>query len=460
MDTGLTEDEIAYAGIDGQRALLRSGRLTAVELLDTLLTRTARLDPQLGCYRTLFASAHDEARAADTALAAGEDRPLLGIPVAVKDNLPVAGHAPSQGTASPEPAATADAEIARRLRAAGAVLVGATRLPELALWPFTESATYGDTRNPWSLTHTPGGSSGGSAAAVAAGLVAVAHATDGGGSIRIPAACCGLVGLKPGVGLVSLKPASEHWHGLSSAGCVTRTVADTVTVLNVLQDKPLVVADPGPLRIGWTIKAPLPTPVHPEVRAALSSVVSLLEGLGHSTFPADPTYAGVQQSFLVRYLAGAADDLGALADPSVTEPRTRLVGALGRRLGGRPLRRALQLGRTAAGRLADLPQGAQVLLMPTMAGPPAQVGSLTGTRTLALAGRRVPFTPAWNVTGQPALSIPAGMSSDGTPLAVQLVGAPGSEALLLSVAAQLEKALDWPAARPPIASWSPGGVTA
>jgi len=453
MDTTLTEDEIAYAGIDGQRALLRAGRLTAVELLELLLARTARLDPHLGCYRTLFASAHEQARAADVALAAGDDRPLLGIPVAVKDNLAVAGHAPSQGTASPEPVGTTDAEIARRLRAAGAVIVGATKLPELALWPFTESMTFGDTRNPWSLAHTPGGSSGGSAAAVAAGLVAAAHATDGGGSIRIPAACCGLVGLKPGVGFVSLKPDTEHWHGLSSAGCVTRTVADTVTMLNVLQDRELTVTDPGPLRIGWTFKAPLPTPVDPELRAALDRVVEVLKGLGHSTFPADPAYAGVQESFLVRYLVGAADDLAKLADPSVTEPRTRLVGAIGRRLAGRPLQRALRLGRTAAGRLADLPDGAQLLLMPTMAGPPAKVGSLQGRRTLALAGRQVPFTPAWNVTGQPAISVPAGMSREGTPLAVQLVGAPGSESLLLSVAAQLETALDWPATRPPIASW-------
>ena len=454
MDTTLTEDDIAYAGIDGQRDLLRTGRLTAVELLDTLLARTSRLDPQLGCYRTLFSSAHDEARAADVALAAGEDRPLLGIPLAVKDNLAVAGHAPSQGTASPEPVGTVDAEIVRRLRAAGAVVVGATRMPELALWPFTESPTFGDTRNPWSLDHTPGGSSGGSAAAVAAGLVAAAHATDGGGSIRIPAACCGLVGLKPGRGLVSLKPDTDHWHGLSSAGCVTRSVADTVTVLNVLQDTPLAVVDPGHLRIGWSLKAPMPTPVHPEVEAALQLAVRTLEGLGHSTYRADPSYAGVQESFVVRFAAGAADDYDKLADPSRTEPRTRLVAALGRRLRGRPLRRALQLGRSAAGRLADLPEGAQLLLTPTMAAPPARVGSLTGRRTLALAGRRVPFTPAWNVTGQPALSVPAGTSGDGTPLAVQLVGAPGSEALLLSVAAQLEKALDWTATRPPISSWA------
>ena len=453
MDPTLSEDEIAYAGIDGQRALLRDGRITAVELLDLLLARTARLDPHLGCYRTLFAGAHDEARAADVALAAGQDRPLLGIPFAIKDNLPLAGHAPSHGTSSPEPVGTVDAEIARRLRAAGAVIVGSTKLPELALWPFTESQTFGDTRNPWSLAHTPGGSSGGSAAAVAAGLVAAAHATDGGGSIRIPAACAGLVGLKPGRGFVSLAPATEHWHGLSSAGCLTRTVADTVTVLNVLQDVPLTVTDPGPLRIGWTVKAPLPTPVDPEVRAALDAVVAALQGLGHHTFVADPSYAGVQESFLVRYLAGAADDLAELADPSVTEPRTRLVGAIGRRLGGRPLRRALRLGRAAAGRLADLPEGAQLLLMPTMAGPPARVGSLQGHRTLALAGRRVPFTPAWNVTGQPAISVPAGLSREGTPLAVQLVGAPGSEGLLLSVAAQLEKVLDWPATRPPISSW-------
>jgi amidase len=445
-DTANDED-IAFAGVNGQRALLRDGTVTSVQLLELSLCRIARLDPQLGAFRTLFDTARAEAEAADDAIAEGDDRPLLGVPIAVKDNLPIAGHAPRHGTGSPEPNATADAEIARRLRAAGAVIVGATNLPELALWPFTESKTFGITRNPWHLDHTPGGSSGGSAAAVAAGLVAAAHGTDGGGSIRIPAACCGLVGLKPGRGFVSLAPDTDHWHGLSAAGCVTRSVEDTVTVLNVLQDQPLQLTEPMALRIAWSVKTPVPTPVDAEVRAALDRVVRRLADLGHTTVAADPSYKGVQESFLVRYATGAAEDHARLADRSVTEPRTKLVAALGRRLTGRPLARALRLGAQAAERLATLPGGADVLVTPSLAGLPRPVGSLTGRRTLALAGRHVPFTPTWNVTGQPAVSIPAGLSNQGLPLAVQLIGAPGSEQLLLSVAAQLQ---DWTDLRPPV----------
>jgi amidase len=438
--------DIAFAGVNGQRALLKDGTVTSVQLLELSRRRIAALDGQIGAFRTLFDTAWAEAEAADAAIARGEDRPLLGVPVAVKDNLPLKGHAPAMGTGSPEPAATADAEIARRLRAAGAVIVGATNLPELALWPFTESRTFGATRNPWDLDRTTGGSSGGSAAAVAAGMVAAAHASDGGGSIRIPAACCGLVGLKPTRGFVSLSPHDEHWYGLSVAGCLTRSVEDTVTVLNVLQDVPLVLADPGSLRIAWTTKAPTPTPVHAEVLAALLRVVRRLEELGHTTAEAAPSYKGVQQSFVVRFATGAAADLAGLADPSATEPRTRLVARLGRRLTGRPLARARRLGDEAGRRLATLPGGADVLLTPTLATPPWPVGALTGRRTLALAGRRVPFTPAWNVTGQPALSVPAGFTHDGLPLAVQLVGPPGSEALLLSLAAQLQ---DRTGRRPP-----------
>ncbi len=442
----LSDADLAFAGVNGQRALLRDGSVTAVQLLELSLRRIRELDPAVGAFRTLFSSARAEAEAADVALAAGDERALLGVPMAVKDNLPVAGQSQLQGTGSPQPPATEDAEIARRLRSAGAVLVGSTNLPELALWPFTESRTFGATRNPWGLDHTPGGSSGGSAAAVAAGMVAAAHATDGGGSIRIPAACCGLVGLKPTRGFVSLAPDLEHWHGLSVAGCVTRSVEDTVTVLNVLQDTALALTDPGPLRIAWSTTTPSPAPLDPVVRGALEAVVRRLGALGHTTMPADPSYAGVPESFLVRFCAGVADDLDKLVDPTATEPRTRLVAALGRRLRGRPLRRALRLGEQAAARLAVMPGGADLLLSPTLGTPPKRVGALTGRRTLVLAGRGVPYTPAWNVAGLPALALPAGYTVDGLPLSVQLVGPPHSEALLLSVAAQLQ---DWTGARPP-----------
>jgi len=438
MTNALTDEDIAYAGVAGQRQLLRSGEVTSVRLLEISLARIAALDGRLNAFRVLFDTARAEAEAADAARADGEDRPLLGIPVAVKDYAPVAGHAPSQGTASPEPVATADAEVVRRLRAAGAVVVGTTNLPELALWPFTESPAFGVTRNPWDQTRTPGGSSGGSAAAVASGMVAAALASDGGGSIRIPAACCGLVGLKPTRDLVSLLPLQEHWYGLSVAGCLTRTAEDTAIVLNVLQDSAIEVVEPRPLRIAWSLKPPAPAPVHREVKEALHEAMRRLDRLGHTVVRADPDYSGLLESFLVRYTTGAAQDLDHLADPKATERRTRAVAAIGRRLRGRPLTRARRLGDTAALRLSRVPGGADLLAMPVIPSTAPPTESLRGLKTLLLAGRRAPFTGAWNATGQPAVSVPVGFSTEGLPLAVQLIGPPGSESLLLSVAAQLE----------------------
>src|SRR4051794_29632342 len=457
MTTSLDEHAVAFAGLAGQRQLLRDRVLTAVELLELCLRRIERLDPRLLAFRTVFDdTAHEEARAADEALAAGDERPLLGVPIAVKDSFAVAGHSGSLGTGSPEPVAAHDSEVVRRLRAAGAVIIGTTKLPELALWPFTESATFGTTRNPWDLSRTPGGSSGGSGAAVAAGLVAAATASDGGGSIRIPAACCGLVGLKPQRGRIPLGVAgdeSEHWHGLSCAGTLTRSVADQALVLSVLSAGGLAVdveEDPGPLRVGWSVKGGAPTPVDGDVRAALDKVADILRGLGHDVFEAVPSYAGVGESFLTRYARGVRDDLVRLVDPSLTEQRTRAVAAMGARMPDALLARARRLGDEAATRLSVLPGGADVLLLPTIPHGPLPTGSMTGLRTLALAGRVTPFTAPWNVTGQPALSLPSGRTADGVPLAVQLVARPGEDALLLRLAAQLERVLDWPADRPPL----------
>jgi amidase len=451
MDSTLDPDDVAFAGVHGQRELLRSGRLTAVELLELCRARIDRLDGRLNAFRTLFREpARSEAVVADEAMTAGDDRPLLGVPVAIKDNVAVAGHAPGMGTGSPEPVAGRDAEQVRRLRAAGAVIIGTTHLPELALWPFTESATWGATRNPWELDSTPGGSSGGSGAAVAAGLVAAATASDGGGSIRIPAACCGLVGLKPQRGRVPLAPDTEHWHGLSVAGVLTRTVADQALMLSVLSGGGVAATleEPDALRIAWSVKAPVPTKIHPAVRGALDGTLEVLRGLGHTVAQGDPMYGKVQPSFLVRYARGARDDLVRLVAPSRTEGRTRAVAALGARMPDRLLARARRWGDEAAAALAAPPGGADVLVTPTLAGPPMRVGAMTGRATLVRSGGVVPFTPAWNVTGQPAISVPAGHLPGGLPLAVQIIGRPGSEALLLALAAQLERATSFSDRRP------------
>ena len=451
----LDPEEIAFAGVLGQLDLLRRGAVTAADLLELSLARIARLDGRLHAFRTVFAgAARDAARAADDRRSRGEDQPLLGIPVAVKDSDPVRGHAGALGTGSTLPTPIEDCERVGRLRAAGAVVVGTTHLPELALWPFTASATWGVTRNPWDPSRTPGGSSGGSAAAVAAGMVAAATASDGGGSIRVPAACCHLVGLKPTRDLVPLAPDRDHWEGLSCAGVLTRDVADQAYVLGVLAGRALEAAPvTGPLRIAWSVRAAVPTRVDPEVRAALDRTSDLLRDLGHDVVAGDPDLARVQAAFLVRYAAGVEADLGRLADPTRTELRTRAVAAVGRRLPQGARDRAQGWSVRAAARLAALPAGADVLLTPVLPFPPGPAGAgrpgAAGLTTLATAGQVVPYTIAWNVTGQPALSLPVGRTRGGLPLAVQLVGAPGRDDLLLGLAAQLEAALAVSGDRPP-----------
>src|SRR3954468_10188684 len=227
--------ELAYAGIARQAELIRAGEVSPVELVELYLGHIQRIDPRLNAFRIVFAErALAEARQAEGRAGAGGDRPLLGVPVAVKDNVDVAGEVTTMGSRAFGGPAAADAESVRRLRAAGAIVIGKTHLSELAIFPWTETAAWGQTFNPWADDRTAGGSSGGSGSAVAAGLVGAAYASDGGGSIRIPAAVHGLFGLKPQRGRVSLMPDAQHWHGLSQSGSVTRNVIDTALWLDAV----------------------------------------------------------------------------------------------------------------------------------------------------------------------------------------------------------------------------------
>jgi amidase len=343
------------------------------------------------------------------------------------------------------------------MRAAGMIPLGKTTMPELALWPMGENRSTGITRNPYDPQRSTGGSSSGSGAAVAAGLVPVATATDGGGSIRIPAACCGLVGLKPTPEAVPGSP-PDHWQGLSSAGVVTRDVGGTAAVLDVCIDPSpnfaAALAEPlGALRVLWTDRAPSPAPISREVRAALEWTLTALAEDGASVTERRPPYGVIQAGFVPRYLAGMAED-AATCVPflSMLEPRNRHLAWLGRRVSARAVARARQRSDQISDRILTMFAEADILVMPTQARPAAQVGRWTHKGligTAAGSGSWVPFCMPWNTTGFPALSFPTGLTATGLPLAVQLVAPPGEEALLLRVAAALETTRG-PMPRPPL----------
>jgi amidase len=436
----------------GIAAAVRAGRVTPTEVLEEHLERIAALDGRLGAFRLVRAEA---VRAEARTLEERDDLgglPLAGVPVAIKDNIDLAGCPTRNGSAatSPEPADDDD-ELVRRLRAAGALLVGKTSVPELCLWPFTESEAFGVTRNPWSLDHTPGGSSGGSAAAVASAMVPVALATDGGGSIRMPASNCGLLGIKPGPGVVPFPPNGvSTWSQMSEFGPLATTVADLGLVLDVLAggDAYRAVALPDrPLRVGVSAKpGAVGVKVHPEVRTAMEATAQALAEAGHRVEEVDPPWRnGDAAPFLRRVFYGCAEDADRLPAGAL-ERRTRAEARV-----GRLLRRARPAPSGSPGRVvarywawfADH----DVLLSPTLAQPPLRVGAyqdrgLAGT-LLGLTGY-MPFCPPFNLVGFPAASVPAGTSTDGLPLGAQLAAAPGGEALLLSLARQLETLRPWP----------------
>ena len=448
---------LAFAGIAKQAQMVRDGEISSVELVDLDLGRIARLDPELNAFRVVFAErARAEAQQADGRRGAGGERPLLGVPVAVKDNVHVAGEATAMGSNAYGAPATADSEAVRRLRAAGAIVIGKTHMSELAIFPATETAAWGQTRNPWDRGRSAGGSSGGSAAAVAAGLVGAAYASDGGGSIRIPASTTGLFGLKPQRGRVPLLPDLEHWHGLSAAGAVTRTVRDTALWLDVVTGSgafsQAASAEPGRLRVALSFKPSSLTRVDSRVRAAVERVAEALRSLGHTVTERDPDYGELTPLFLPRWLAGIRDDVRALPHPERLEKRTRQLARLGRLVGDGGVRRARAAEDQRARQINAIFDAHDVLLTPTLPTPPDPLGRFSPGRSLAasmlIAAGMVGFTQPWNVTGQPAASIPAPVEPGGLPIGAQLVGRPGDEATLLSLSAQLERELRWPDLRP------------
>ncbi|MDP2712370.1 MAG: amidase [Solirubrobacteraceae bacterium] len=460
--TATERRELAFAGVARQAELVRSGEVTPRELVETALERIAQLDPQLNAFRVVFAEralqeADEAGRAAVGGAGARGERPLLGVPIAVKDDTPVAGEPRVLGShahGDPEPA---DAEFVRMLREAGAIVIGINRTPELCAWPFIETVHGGITRNPWDLQRTSGGSSGGAATAVAAALVPGATASDGAGSIRIPAACCGLFGMKVSRGRVPSAPYEEPFNGLSVYGFLTRGVADAALLYEVVTGEPYVAAaaqDPPRLKIALSTRIPPGSSarLHGDWRAAAEATAQLLGSLGHEVCEREPAIGPVGLNTLARYLGGIAEEARTVAHPERLERRTRRLARLGvaaRRASERARRRE----RADAARVNAIFDEVDVVLGPTLARPALPVGQYEGrgaAYTLNGALRWVPFNGVWNHLGNPSCAVPAGFDAAGLPLSVQLVGRPDGEQTLFSLAHELEVARPWADARPPV----------
>jgi amidase len=451
--------------------LVRSGELSARELVGDSLGAIEALDQQINAFTYVAA---DSALAAADGIGRGDPRPFAGVPIAIKDNRQVAGMPITNGSdLFADAVAPIDAYCVRRLREAGFVIVGKTALPELGILPTTEPRRHGPTRNPWALDRTPGGSSGGSAAAVAAGMVPIAHGNDGGGSIRIPAACCGLVGLKPARGRVSVGPGAGHSF-LATDGVLTRGVADTAAALDVLSgyepgDVTWAPPPPGryeglaavpvaPMRIGLALNPPMDgARLDPLSERAARDAATLLDGLGHE----------------VSEVTAPWSDLGLLAQFTQAFGPLISMGTLyGSRLAGRALTAAdvepltwamWEHSQTlnvldylaAQDRLEGLARSLvkwmaafDVVLTPALGMRPVAIGEIHGLgpepwRHYERSALFTPYTAIVNVTGQPAISLPLYAGEDGLPLAVHLIGPPAREELLLALATQLEAALPW-----------------
>ena len=442
--------------------MLAEGTITAPELLELYLERIARLDRELRSFRVVLAdSARQEAGVAQERLNAGERLPLLGVPIAIKDDVDVAGEVTTYGTAAHGAATTDDAEVVRRLREAGAVIIGKTAVPEMMVWSFTETITFGATRNPWNTDYTPGGSSGGSGAAVAAGLAPMALGSDGMGSIRIPSTWCGLFGIKPQRDRVPLAPHDDAWNGLSVNGPMARSVGDAALFLDVTAPGNDFVAaanrPPGQLRIALSTKAPpgLIVRVGRAQRAAVEEAGALLRELGHKVIERDPDYppSGVYGQALPRYFRGVYDDVKSLPHPERLERRTRSFARIGGLLSDRRMNAIRGSESEVAERVQSIFDDVDVVLTPGTATGPSRVGSYQrrgALSTLTLVAQRVPFQAVFNVTGQPAVVVPWDLDGKGVPTSIQMVGKPFDEATLISLSAQIEKARPWADRRPPV----------
>jgi amidase len=466
-------------------ALVRAGQLTARELVSACLERIDALEPQINAFTHV---AHESALAAAEEIQAGDPRPFAGVPIAIKDNRPVRGMPLTMcsdlyGDFVPRH----DAFLVRRLHGAGFVMVGKTALPEMGILPTTESRRFGPTRNPWALDRTPGGSSGGAAAAVAAGMVPVAHGNDGGGSIRIPAACCGLVGLKAARGRVSQGPDTGQSF-FSIDGVLTRTVTETAQLLDVLQGyepgdanwappapgsyAELAQRDPGRMRIGVALNSPLEgVPLDPVSEQAVRDTGRVLESLGHEVEGISPPWSDLDLLPDFMRTFGPAVSTATLIGGRIAgrEPTEEDLEPLTWAMWTRANEQDTMAYLSALGRLEWVSRSIiaylepyDAVVMPTLAERPVAIGEITGHDSdpwdsQRRAGHFTPYTAIVNVAGLPAISLPLYHGDDGLPTAVQLVGRPAREEALLSLSTQLEQAQPWADRRPPLAAAAVSG---
>jgi amidase len=472
-------DDTTWLDATGQAALVRSGAVSPAELVDAAIARIERLNPALNA---VICELFDRARS--TAAGPLADGPFKGVPLLLKDlGAELAGTPFCEGTAfAGDYHSTVDQELTTRFLAAGFVVCGKTNTPEFGILPTTEPARFGPSCNPWNTAHSTGGSSGGSAAAVASGMVPVAHANDGGGSIRIPASCCGLVGLKPTRARVSTAPQyGDLMGGLVAEHVVTRSIRDSAAILDAIAGPvpgdpywapprrgasfaAAARTEPGGLRIAVLTSSPTGSDVHPDCVRATEQAAALCEALGHHIEPATLQVDGdaFTEHFINVWAAGNAWTLldwehrvGRPAAEDDVEPLTWSLVQIGRSLDSGHYLRSMQELQKITRQIAVYFEGIDVLLTPTLGEPPAPLGTfdsppgepLTG---LFRAAAYVPFTPPFNVTGQPGISLPLHWNEGGLPIGVQFVGRFGDEETLLSLAGQLEAAAPWSDRRPPV----------
>ena len=471
---GTLADDTRWMDATAQAELVANGEVSASELTEAAIERIEALDGPLNavCLRW-FDHARDLAASGDLA-----DGPFRGVPFLLKDLWAAyAGQPLTNGNVALRdamPISAEDTTIVSRFRSSGLVTLGRTASPELGSVPVTEPVAYGPTRNPWSTDHTPGGSSGGAAAAVASGMVPIAHASDGGGSIRIPASCCGLVGLKTSQGRITVGPARTE-SGLGVELCVSRSVRDTARLLDAVHgpgigdtviapppDRPYadeVGADPGRLRIGLLDHHPRGEFVHDDCVAAVRDAASLLESLGHDVEPgfpsplADPSFTGRFMSMWGANMAIGLEGYAAALGRELTEDEVEPVNWAQAQFAAhvtsvdyaKSLAAVAEFRRKVQQWWAD---GFDLLLTPTLAEPPVRIGEHDPTPDDPMAGMKraaawVPFTPPFNATGQPGINVPLSWNADGLPVGIQLVAAYGREDVLIRVASQLEAAQPW-----------------